>query len=99
MLSTWEMRNVMPPRQTLVLSHQALPAAHTEARASQFEPRGGCFRGSRLPLCRSSGGGGCVCVSVSLGSPVPLLARLTLHTIASFSPNFTPVGHHVANED
>lgn len=40
-----------------------------------------------------------MCVSVSLGSPVPLLARLTLHTIASFSPNFTPVGHHVANED
>lgn len=40
-----------------------------------------------------------VCVSVSLGSPVPLLARLTLHPIASFSPNFTPVGHHVANED
>lgn len=36
---------------------------------------------------------------VSLGSPVPLLARLTLHPTASSSPNFTPLGHHVANED
>lgn len=77
-----------------------LPAAHTEARASQFEPRGGCFRGSRLPLCRSSGGGSHSPLGgVSLGSPIPLLARLTLYPTASFSPNFTPVGHRVANED
>lgn len=51
------------------------------------------------PVQEQWGGGGVGCVSVSLGSPVPLLARLTLHPIASFSPNFTPVGHHVANED
>lgn len=57
------------------------------------------FQGVEAAPVQEQWGGVCVCVSVSLGSPVPLLARLTLHPIASFSPNFTPVGHHVANED